>query len=562
VPTSYLEVVDASGLAGKEVEATIRVFSETEDIAGAGFTLNFDETKVTITKAEIAAGIPSEFQAVGVNVDGANETGQLKVSIADFTLSKTIAAGEVTDLFVVTFMIPADADPSLEVALQLSDASLSNPDAETIMIYTLDGVLSVAGGVLKITDGSARPEETAELAVLSTTLVDVAGAGFQVLFDPAKLQITEAVVGADNSTWAAVGIDLDAANTDGILSVSLADFTLTEPVPAGEDKELFKVSFVVYAEADSGEVIPVKLDQVSLSDTDANSISVMVVDGAITVLPPEVGVKTDLNDDGKTDVKDLFVYVTSPETVTIEQLDSLIIRILEKPLPSSLLASAQDMTSTDGVNEGAALVGLDTNFEIIVARFTFSYDNAYKVADVQLNRSLPSSAMIIPFYVDGRLIVDVINLGHGLVPAELGQELFRILFEGASYQEAKLTLERVEVADLTGKIYGSEAAKLSPAVVLPKTYLLAQNSPNPFNPSTTISYELPETVGALRVVMDVYNIRGQKVVTLVDELKDAGRYTVNWDGRDAGGRLVPSGVYFYRMTAGDFSAVRKMVILK
>ena len=161
-----------------------------------------------------------------------------------------------------------------------------------------------------------------------------------------------------------------------------------------------------------------------------------------------------------------------------------------------------------------------------------------------------------------KLVVDVINVGRGLIPAELEGELFRILFEGASYQEAKLTLERVEVADLTGKVYGSETAKVSPAVVLPKAYTLAQNSPNPFNPSTTISYELPESAGAVRVVLVVYNIRGQKIVTLVDELKDAGRYSVNWDGTDAGGRRVSSGVYFYRMRAGEFSTVRKMVILK
>ena len=367
-------------------------------------------------------------------------------------------------------------------------------------------------------------------------------------------------LGGDAATMTPVGVDVEAANASGTLAVSLVDFSFASPIPAGENRELYKVTFTVYSDAVGAEVIPVALEGVSLSDPEANPIVVGIVDGTITVA---IGPNIDPTGDGKTDVQDLYFYVKNPGEVSVEELAGIIAKMLEKELPSSMLASAQDMTAANGAVEGAALVSLDSNFEIIVARFTFSYDNAYTVADVQLNRSLPSSAMIVPFYKDDKLVVDVINLGRGLIPAELEGELFRILFEGASYQEAKLTLERVEVADLTGKVYGSETARISSAaVVLPKAYSLEQNSPNPFNPSTTISYELPESAGAVRVVLDVYNIRGQRVVTLVDELKDAGKYTVNWDGRDASGRAVSSGVYFYRMRAGEFSTVRKMVILK
>ena len=92
---------------------------------------------------------------------------------------------------------------------------------------------------------------------------------------------------------------------------------------------------------------------------------------------------------------------------------------------------------------------------------------------------------------------------------------------------------------------------------------MSQNSPNPFNPSTTISFSIPEEIGgAVKVRLAVYNIRGQKVVTLVDELKESGQYSVNWNGRDSSGKRVSSGVFFYRINAGDFTAVRKMVIIK
>ena len=96
---------------------------------------------------------------------------------------------------------------------------------------------------------------------------------------------------------------------------------------------------------------------------------------------------------------------------------------------------------------------------------------------------------------------------------------------------------------------------------LPKAFGLAQNFPNPFNPSTTISYDIPEGKEA-QVVLNVYNMRGQLVRTLVDEVKSEGSYQVQWDGADNYGRRVSSGVYFYRIKAGDFSQTRKMVILK
>lgn len=94
---------------------------------------------------------------------------------------------------------------------------------------------------------------------------------------------------------------------------------------------------------------------------------------------------------------------------------------------------------------------------------------------------------------------------------------------------------------------------------LPDEYTLHQNMPNPFNPSTTIGYQLPEA-GMVRLA--IYNLLGQEVRTLVDERKDAGSFTAAWDGADALGRRVASGVYLYRIQAGGFSASKRMLLLK
>ena len=88
---------------------------------------------------------------------------------------------------------------------------------------------------------------------------------------------------------------------------------------------------------------------------------------------------------------------------------------------------------------------------------------------------------------------------------------------------------------------------------------LAQNSPNPFNPTTLIRYELSDRE---HVTLSVYDASGQLVRTLVDETRPFGKNEVVWDGKSDAGTPVGSGVYFYRLTAGKFSESRKMVLLK
>ncbi len=103
---------------------------------------------------------------------------------------------------------------------------------------------------------------------------------------------------------------------------------------------------------------------------------------------------------------------------------------------------------------------------------------------------------------------------------------------------------------------------LEKSTSLPKAFSLSQNRPNPFNPSTTVSYSIPDDSPELAVKLSVYNIRGQLVRTLVDDSQGSGTYSINWDGTDNGGKKISSGVYFYRLLAGDFVSTRKMVVLK
>ena len=88
---------------------------------------------------------------------------------------------------------------------------------------------------------------------------------------------------------------------------------------------------------------------------------------------------------------------------------------------------------------------------------------------------------------------------------------------------------------------------------------LHQNHPNPFNPSTTISFTVPERA---RVTLSIYDVQGRLMRTLVDEIIGEGYRERIWDGRDAGGSEVGSGVYFCRLAAGNKTLTRKMVLLR
>ncbi|MCD6335383.1 MAG: T9SS type A sorting domain-containing protein [Candidatus Latescibacteria bacterium] len=108
-------------------------------------------------------------------------------------------------------------------------------------------------------------------------------------------------------------------------------------------------------------------------------------------------------------------------------------------------------------------------------------------------------------------------------------------------------------------------------VVAPRAYALSCNYPNPFNPVTTIAFSIPQPdsrlapaseAAAVKCRLFVYNLLGQRVKILVDEVKAPGRHKVQWDGTDESGRRIASGIYFYRLMAGDFVKTRKMLLLQ
>jgi hypothetical protein len=148
--------------------------------------------------------------------------------------------------------------------------------------------------------------------------------------------------------------------------------------------------------------------------------------------------------------------------------------------------------------------------------------------------------------VEGKATVGLLDInGIGHIPAGTTTNL---------EIPGNVTLISAIGVDEKGNAFDIAVAPATKAETLPKSYALSQNRPNPFNPVTEISFDLPT---ATDVSLEIYNITGQKVTTLVQGVLQAGHHSYLWDGSG-----VASGIYLYRLQAGEFTATRKMVLMK
>ena len=131
----------------------------------------------------------------------------------------------------------------------------------------------------------------------------------------------------------------------------------------------------------------------------------------------------------------------------------------------------------------------------------------------------------------------------------------RLVFQVANScipRDQHLSVASYWVNTVTSEVVSDES-------LIPKQFALHNNYPNPFNPTTQIAVDLPE---AAATEITVWNIIGQKVATLYSGDLSAGHHIVNFDGRDQNGKHLTSGMYFYRVTAGKYNAIKKMTLLK
>lgn len=231
------------------------------------------------------------------------------------------------------------------------------------------------------------------------------------------------------------------------------------------------------------------------------------------------------------------------------------------PSPPYALGIVQNVVDDGGAQRLEVRIVVEDGVDLDAFGARLSFPSG----QLQLNRVEPGFATSGWASVDGRVgAAGEVNFG-GYDPFTTTSpgtvDVCRVYFNflGAPGPVGGLALSNF-VDDFVGASVGEVTAVDSPLGV---THRLHQNFPNPFNPTTQVRYDVAGDTGQrVHVRIAVYDVRGARVRTLVDEERVAGSYVTSWDGRSDDGVQAASGVYFYSMRAGGFAESRRMVLLK
>ena len=226
--------------------------------------------------------------------------------------------------------------------------------------------------------------------------------------------------------------------------------------------------------------------------------------------------------------------------VTIEGIDVM------AQFLARLFASGPDLVTT--VEDEICIDGIYAATWTMVGSFNGVPYSAPGMSIVKFRPGETQAYYARDYYTEGDIMINIPGLDEPT-------EAFRTYYRCAVDPTFPCPLAQT-MADAASQS-GVTEAEDSPS---PATFKLRQNAPNPFSPSTTIYFDIPD--GGGDVTLQIYDVSGRLVRTLIDGYKPSGAGAVSWNGRNDQGQPVASGIYFYRMTAPGFSEMKKMVLLR
>jgi hypothetical protein len=236
----------------------------------------------------------------------------------------------------------------------------------------------------------------------------------------------------------------------------------------------------------------------------------------------------------------------------------------QEPLAKVKTASAEVSISVAKTDEGEATIFIDGEFVVDVA--AVQLESEWDKGKLELSKvSQTTRTQKLGLYhnngKDGELKVCLVDItGKESISAGKGAVLqLNMKSKVDSLDLSSLKINQIILVDRNAKELAVKIVNKIGETNLPKEFSLSQNYPNPFNPQTVIQYALPHDC---QVQITIYNILGQKVRTLVNEYQKAGYKRVEWYSKSEQGEEVASGIYFYRIHAGKFEQVKKMVLIK
>ncbi|UCE19121.1 MAG: choice-of-anchor D domain-containing protein [Gemmatimonadota bacterium] len=238
----------------------------------------------------------------------------------------------------------------------------------------------------------------------------------------------------------------------------------------------------------------------------------------------------------------------------------------ERPCESSTMLNVSDVLLKDA-SGGTLDVAFEGGSLTFLCKGDVTLDGAVNVLDVLAvvnhilslqileGESLDRADCNADVAVDILDALGIVNVVLGIGECSPGAVMTEPSLEVIKFLETlKPYLSPRDFSDFMTMVKGGTA--------IPTGYNLGQNYPNPFNPTTDISYHISHGRASVPITLKIYNILGQHVRTLVDDVQEPGDYTVTWDGKDDLGTDVSSGIYVYRLAAATFSASKKMALLK
>jgi hypothetical protein len=396
---------------------------------------------------------------------------------------------------------------------------------------------------------------TAEVSVILANKDTVGGGSFVVNYPGTYLTLDSLGLGArapsDGVASFTTPVDSGTALADNHgPKQSTVTFSGSAVGPGGEG-ELIKLFFDV-AEVGAGTMASVSLSSVNLQDPDGND------------LPDQIAPPT-----GSTQIEFSFGDTLSLADMQGEGTAIIIDGQLHVPI----------------VLKNATAVSV-VNFYITEPA---GQEDVLSLSDMQVMHYNRADGWTVTAADSGSYVQVIAYDPAGMASLDAGEgQLFHLVYDinlaqdeipvqGGTTVDLDLGITGVELVDGSGNMLGVEAMGgvasldyrvpvddelVGPGASLPKAFALAQNHPNPFNPSTTINYQIPDGAGSVQFTLNVYDIRGKLVRTLDEGIKGPGAYSVFWDGTDNYGRKISSGVYFYRFISSEYSATRKMIMLK
>ena len=357
--------------------------------------------------------------------------------------------------------------------------------------------------------------------------------------------------------------------------------TGNDSIPTGV-RTLGSLSYVLLGASGTQSTLGLTIQRVG--DQAGNAVTTTAQNGAV-----QIGLRGDLNNDQAIDVLDIILVarilvdrdptpavgtaafaiadVNRDGAINVTDIIALVNRILglakvvaNGPTAPVALTFGETLTLPNG--QLAIPVLLGANGMIAGAQMAITFDPALLTFGTPQLTGRATALSLDSHVVGNTLRVVVFSLlpGQGIAAGQGPVLLIPVVLKDAAISPT-LTLTDVVLANTQAQVVpvvpGGNSARVQ---ALPAAFALKSNRPNPFNPATQIAYEVPQQA---HITLMVYNLLGQEVVTLVNEVQAAGRYTVTWNGRNTEGTGVASGVYLYRMISSTgYSETRRMTLLK